>query len=374
MKRIEYLDYAKAFSIFAVLLVHCAISFRGITCFGMTVFFIAAGFTYNSDKENFKNFFVKKLKRLMIPFWLLMIVSALLELIRAPFIGYGDAREVIPIIANLFYGSGLFPNCGKLGQLLITSTPFTFNSEYMIDIIMPTNCHLWTLPAMFTGYLIFYSYRKVIKNKNLLSDILAIIVFLLFTSIETIPGIFQLPFGIGRGFFCAACMIVGYWFKEHQTFEDTNIARIIVIIIAAVAITVISVLLGSDGANMVISDYGPHGILSVALTFLEGVSSSYVVIMICRFIHSLSIKPLNKFLAIVGRNTMDIYIWHFAVFFVFDAIFILTCNPVLSPSIFMDELFSEGYLFYRIIRIILTLIALCLIGELRAKKNHKSTK
>lgn len=367
-KRIEYLDYAKAFAVFAVLLTHSYFTFPGMNCFTMAVFFIAAGYTYHSDHESFKEFFVKKLKRLMVPFWLVMAMSVLLEIVRAPFIGYGTVREVIPILANLLYGSGLFPNCGKLGQLLINSTPFTYNSRYMIDIIMPTNCHAWTLPAMFAGYMIFYCYRKIVKKKSILSDAAAIAVMLLLASIETIPGIFQLPFGIGRGFFCAALMIVGFRFKEHNSFEDTNKTRIIIALIVCAAVTVICVLLGSFGTDLVISNYGPYGVLSVILTFISGLCSSYAVIMICRFIHSLSIKPLNSILAVAGRNTMEIYLWHFAVFFVFDAIFILTCNPVLSPSVYVDEVFTDGYYLYRVLRIILTMICLSLYGEMKAKK------
>lgn len=370
-QRIEYLDYAKAFAVFAVLLTHSYFTFPGMNCFTMAVFFIAAGYTYHSDHESFKEFFVKKLKRLMVPFWLVMAMSVLLEIVRAPFIGYGTVREVIPILANLLYGSGLFPNCGKLGQLLINSTPFTYNSRYMIDIIMPTNCHAWTLPAMFTGYLIFYCYRKTVKKKSTLSDVAAIAVMLLLASIETVPGIFQLPFGIGRGLFCAALMIAGFWFKEHDTFEDTNKIRIFITLAVCAAVTVISVLLGSYGSDLVISNYGPYGVLSVILTFLGGLCSSYLMIMLCRFLHMLSIKPLNNMLAVVGRNTMEIYLWHFAVFFVFDAIFILTCNPVVSPSVYVDELFNDGYCLYRVLRIILTVVCLSLYGEMKGKKKKR---
>ena len=89
--------------------------------------------------------------------------------------------------------------------------------------------------------------------------------------------------------------------------------------------------------------------------------------MICRFIYSFSIKPVNNLLAVIGRNTMDLYLWHFAVFFVIDIIFILIFNPVLSPNVFFDELFSEGYLLYRVIRLTLTMICLTLVGEKKAK-------
>ncbi len=218
-KRIEYLDYAKAFAIFSVLFKHSSIYFTGINCFTMAVFFIASGYTYNPDKDSFCERFVKRLKRLMVPFWIVMAMDIILETIRATFIGYGTETEAIPIIANLIYGSGYFPNCGKLGQLLIGSTPFVYNSKYMVNIIMPTNCHLWALPAMFTGYMIFSLYLKIVKNRNIFTDIVSIVILLLLASIETIQGIFQLPFGMGRGFVCTAFMIVGFFFKEYKTFE-----------------------------------------------------------------------------------------------------------------------------------------------------------
>ena len=370
-KRIEYLDYAKAFAIFSVLFNHSAIEFRGMNCFTMAVFFISSGYTYNSDKDSFGVCFVKKLKRLMVPFWIAMAVSALLEAVRAPFIGYGSAKAAIPVIANLIYGSGLFPNFGNLGKLLMEIPPYTYNTKYMIDIVMPTNCQLWALPVMFTGYMMFYLYRKLVKRENAFTDIAAIVVLLLLASVETVPGIFQLPFGIGRGFVCAAFMIVGFRFREHGVFEDTNVPRTIVIMLISLASAIGSILLGSDMSGMVISAYGPYGVLSVVLTFICGLGSAYVVFMICNYITLLPVKPVKDVLAVVGRNTMEIFLWHFTVFFVFDAIFILICNPVLSPNRFYDELFSEAYLSYRVIRIVLTIVVLTLYGKIKSQKQQQ---
>ena len=370
-KRIEYLDYAKAFAIFTVLINHAGFDFVGLNCFTMAVFFISSGYTYNSDKDSFGECFVKKLKRLMVPFWIAMAVSALLEVVRATYIGYGDARAAIPVIVNLIYGSGLVPNVGDFGRMLAEIPAYTCNTQYMIDIIAPTNCQLWALPAMFSGYMIFYLYRRIIKMKNIFTDVAAILVMLLLASFETIPGIFQLPFGIGRGFVCAAFMIVGFWFREHKTLEDTNVIRIIVSLIIAAMCAVISMFFGSDFGGLVSSVYGPYGIWSVLLTFICGLGSAYVVFMLCRFIHALSFKPVNTLLAVVGRDTMEIFLWHFVVFFVFDVIFIELFNPVLSPNDFVVELFSEGYIPYRIIRIILTIICLCLFGEIKAKMRTK---
>ena len=370
-QRIEYLDYAKAFAILSVLFNHSAIDFLGMNCFTMAVFFISSGYTYNSDKDSLGTCFVKKMKRLMVPFWIAMAASAILEMVRATFIGYGSASVALPVIVNLFYGSGLFPNFGKLGQILMDIPPFAFNSKYMIDIIMPTNCQLWALPVMFSGYMIFYLYRKIVRKKSMLTNITAIAVMLLLASIETIPGFFQIPFGIGRGFVCAAFMIVGFEFREHEVFEDTNMLRIIMLLIVSVLGTIFPIFFGSDASGMVISNYGPYGVLSVVLTFICGLCSSYAVFMISRFIHSLSFRPLNSLLSVIGRNTMEIFLWHFTVFFVFDAVFILIFDPVLSPNIFFDELFSEGYLFYRILRIALTMICLCLLGEFKTKMRIK---
>lgn len=370
-KRIEYLDYAKAFAIFTVLFNHSAIEFRGMNCFTMAVFFISSGYTYNSDKDSFGVCFAKKLKRLMVPFWIAMAVSALLEAVRAPFIGYGSAKAAIPVIANLIYGSGLFPNFGNLGKLLMEIPPYTYNTKYMIDIVMPTNCQLWALPVMFMGYMMFYLYRKLVKRENAFTDIAAIVVLLLLASVETVPGIFQLPFGIGRGFVCAAFMIVGFRFREHGILEDTNVPRTIVIMLISLASVIGSILLGSDMSGMVISAYGPYGVLSVVLTFICGLGSAYVVFMICNYITLLPVKPVKDVLAVVGRNTMEIFLWHFTVFFVFDAIFILICNPVLSPNRFYDELFSEAYLSYRVIRIVLTIVVLSLYGQIKSQKQQQ---
>ena len=52
-KRVEYLDYAKALAIISVLLSHSDFSFLGMCSFSMAVFFISAGYTFNSIEDSF---------------------------------------------------------------------------------------------------------------------------------------------------------------------------------------------------------------------------------------------------------------------------------------------------------------------------------
>ena len=70
--RVLWLDIAKAYGIFLVVINHLDIHIPLVTFFGgmfyMPVFFVAAGYTYRRKEESFKAFAIGKAKRLLLPY------------------------------------------------------------------------------------------------------------------------------------------------------------------------------------------------------------------------------------------------------------------------------------------------------------------
>ncbi len=277
-KRIEYIDYAKAIAVALILFDHRCIKSTILFSCALPVFFMSSGITTNISKYSFKEYLTHLSKRLLPPFWIAMLVYTILEIFRAQFVGYGDISIIFPGLVNTIYGSGKIPVIGSFGQKLVEIMSFKQQVDpATVEVILPLDCHLWYLTAFFSGCIIFYCCKKVNKKNRLVIDVLMIIILLLLTSIETIPHMFQLPYGLGRGFLCAAYMLTGSRIKNFL--EEKSILKLVIAIITSAIAVVLCVKLGSNCASLVGSYYGPYGIISVFLTYICGVCASYLAFM-----------------------------------------------------------------------------------------------
>lgn len=365
-KRIEYLDYAKAIAIVLVMLDHRDTDLGVFVCCALPLFFMSSGVTTNVNKYSIKEYLMHITKRLLPPFWIAMLVYIGLELFRGPMVGYGDTSLVIPGLANTIYGSSKFPVIGPFTERLVEIMSFKQQFDpKTVEAILPLTCHLWYLTAFYSGCAVFFCCKKFNKKNSLVMDGLMIVVLLLLTSIEVLPHMFQLPYGLGRGFLCAAYMIVGSRIKS--VLEEESITKIALSVIVSAIAVAICFNLGSNCGAMVGSYYGPHGIASVFLTFICGVGASYLAYMFCRLIYTMNIKSLNSILAMIGTNTLSIYLWHMAIYFVGDCIMHKFFGAAFAPDHFFVELFTQGYVAYRMSIAVIALTLLTLIGEYKTQ-------
>ena len=363
MNRIHFVDYAKALAIFCVVAVHVGFyQINLMLLFVMPMFFVATGYSFNPTKRSLKENILLRFKTIMIPFWIYMGIYTIVELIRAPIFGYGSWKVLFSSLANLVYGSGYIP--GKVGfiSLLKDIMSYKFQPITSVDIILPSNCHLWFLPAMFVGYVLFIVVEKFTREKNLLK-IISIIILLLVASLEVeFASICQLPYGIGRGAIGACFMLVGFEIKKNGLLTKNSFLFHLITCIFAVAICAVSIYLGSDGSAMVRSYYGPYGALSVFITFVGGVAGTWITFELCQGIEKLPFTVVKKFLSFAGKNVITIYLLHMAVKFIFDFTYIFVFNK--GNEIFLDEykmgLLPENSFFYMMFEVIL-IIFVCLI-------------
>ncbi|MBP9989017.1 MAG: acyltransferase family protein, partial [Ruminococcus sp.] len=75
-KRIDWIDMAKGYGMILVIIGHIVadkgIAFRLISSFHMPLFFVLSGYLF-SNKKTFKEFFIKKVKSLVVPYFCLCI-------------------------------------------------------------------------------------------------------------------------------------------------------------------------------------------------------------------------------------------------------------------------------------------------------------
>lgn len=363
MERSNYIDYAKALCIAFVVFVHTGFSaLNNILLFAMPLFFAATGYTFTIGKRSLKQNIILRFKSIMIPYFLLMLFYTLIEMLRANLFGYGDARVAYPSLVNTVYGSGILPLNGGVFDSLKEIMSYKAQPLTGVDLILPANCHLWFLPAMFTAYVIFSSVVKIVRKSHL-SKVLVVICLILFASVEVVfPQAYQLPFGLGRGAIGAAFMLFGFWIKDYKLIENKSGGYYILTNIFALVLFIGALCFGSDGSAFVRSIYGPHGALSVFATFIGGVAGIWLILYLCRMIEKLPTEQIKKLLSYTGRNVMTVYAWHMAVKFLLDAVYI--CIIKASDFSMLDEykmgLMPQTSMYFMVFEAI-AVIAICLL-------------
>ena len=304
----------------------------------------------------------QRFKTVMIPYFMLMLFYALIEISRASLFGYGDASIAYSALVNTVYGSGIIPFDGGILDKLKLVMSYKAQPQTGVDLILPSNCHLWFLPAMFTAFSVFTILVRISKRSHLLK-IVSVLFLVLFASIEVIiPGICQLPLGLGRGALGAAFMLFGFWLKDYKLFENKSKVYYLVTNLIAVLLFAGALRLGSDGSALVRSVYGPYGILSVFATFVGGVSGIWFAFSICMGIEKLRFERIKKLLSYMGKNVMTVYAWHMAFKFLFDAVYILLIKS--SDLSLLDEykmgLMPENSMWFMLFEAI-AVIVICLL-------------
>lgn len=375
MKRVNYIDYAKALCIVLVVFIHTGFSaLNNIILFVMPLFFAATGFTFSLGKRTAWQNIVIRFKSIMIPYFLLMLIYTLIEMLRAHLFGYGDATIAYPSLVNTFYGSGIMPFEGGFFDTLKEIMSYKAQPQTGVDMILPSNCHLWFLPAMFTAYVLFVLIVKATRRSHLLKGVSICILLLLSASEVAFSQLCQLPFGLGRGAIGAAFMLCGFWMKQYNLLQERSKGYYILTNCIALLLFIGALLLGSNGSVFVRSVYGPYGALSVLITFVGGLAGIWLVLSLCMLLEKVPFSLPKRCLSYIGKNVMTVYAWHMAVKFVFDALYICVFNS--SDFTLLDEfkmgLMPQSSLWFMIFEAI-AVIAVCALFSV-VKDKYKFTK
>ena len=370
-KRLAFIDYGKALAILFVLTAHLELEiFLQLVLFTMPMFFITSGYTFSIKNTSLGEFARSKFKRLILPFWYVMLLDIPFEIARAYFFKYGSYKVALPALLNTIYGSaGKLPNVLGLGKLMTICIPYRIQLPFTVDIILPANCHLWFLPAMFTASILFFVLIKHFRNKNFALVTFSLL-FLLIAGIESLDGVPQLPYGLGRGFVGAVFMLFGYKLKETSFFEkSSNWTKIIVLIATSVLSLIFIFGLNIRGGGMIKSNYGPYGLWSTYMTFVAGACATIAVLILCKILEKFRIGVVEQVLSAIGQNTMTLYLWQFFFFSVMEGLYIKIPGKKAAPDIFFMEMIPHEDMWYNIIELVVFVATILLIERMRKQRS-----
>ena len=270
-KRAEYLDIAKGIGILLVVWAHARGPFYAyIYQFHMPLFFLISGYLFN-ERNTLKQFVIKKVQTLYIPFVFWNIVFTVVELMMKP-TQFSKREFVYRIIKTIFTIS----KSGKfLGATWFLASLFVVSIVYKImDTYLPKTREksivllLICVIIAYTGFTITFPY--------MISRTLVLSVF----------------FAIGRGV---------RTYKEQLALYGTPV----IVLFSAI----IFVFIGKyNSANMGANEY------RYSLLFVIGaLAASYATIEMSKYIE-IHLGYLKKILCFWGRKSMPIVIWQFVVF------------------------------------------------------------
>ena len=272
-KRIEYLDTAKGIGIIMVVWAHANGPFRNYMYqMHMPFFFLLSGLLYNSG-TGLKDFFLKRLKALYIPFVFWNSLSFCLKSFLHGILARSIAEHVIKIFLMI----------EKDGQFFGAT---------------------WFLPALF---MVEVAYKMLdiclgnMKNKEL-------IFLILFSSAACFGFIYTLEYMFSRTLILSMFYVAGVVLQKHRQFVRKYIS-----IWSALPAAILFILIaGKNSANM-----GANKYTSPVLFVVGSFAASYALLYFCRSAdrhHTLAVKRSLSLLKYFGTRSKDIVIWQFAVF------------------------------------------------------------
>lgn len=276
-----WLDIAKAYGIFLVVINHLEIHIPLVTFFGgmfyMPVFFVAAGYTYRNKGESFQAFAVNKAKRLLLPYLVCNILLVAFYIVRAG--GFSK-----PALLGIFYS-----------RSMLMSAKSSWNMALMPALNAPT----WFLPCLFLCLCLYFLIDRKFTEENKRRKVI-VLAMLVGVVLRTLSPVL-LPWSLENALFFLGFMEVGRFLKETGlSWLRKNEWIYANFLIAFVAL---SYLQGS--VNVSISEYGR----SMILYFFTGALGS-ILCMKAAELTEKYLKVLAKPIAFVGRHTLAILCWH----------------------------------------------------------------
>lgn len=294
MRRIRYIDIARAFAIILIVFGH-AIShsdhvgnlYKFIYSFHVALFFFISGILTINIESNFGEYLKKKFIRIMIPYF----IWATLFLI--PFILFTDGNEIFNLNSN-----------NGLNVMLLKIIYGNGNNDALNQ-----NTPLWFLPTLFCMSIINYFIIKInekinnrISNKNvdIIIYILLVVIGFMSTKIK-----FYLPWGINNAIAFENIFYLGYIFSKYDIMKYLKQNRYIPFIFLLIGI--ISCYLNTTIVSIAEFRYGMY-----LLAVLSGTLISIFILWLAYCINeSILIEK-------IGYDSMGILIFHKIIIVVFQ--------------------------------------------------------
>ncbi len=280
-KRELWLDIAKAFGIFAVILNHMEINIPVVTflcgMFYMPLFFVAAGYTYRRKEERFLKFAAGKAKRLLVPY----------------------AFCNLALFAFFTLKARGFDRWAFLGMFYSRSMLMAADTTWNIGLMPNLNAPTWFLTCMFLCYCFYFVIDRQFADakKRRIAVAAAMLIGMILRTVSPV----LLPWSIENALYCLGYFEVGralkegglQWLRKNQWIYGNFF----------IAFAVFSLMNGT--VNLSVSVYGK----SMILAFVVGTLGSLLCMKAAELVEH-RVKVFAKPLALIGQHTMPILCWH----------------------------------------------------------------
>ena len=312
-KRLDWIDIAKGYGIVLVILAHLnKWSFNNyIYSFHLPLFFFLSGYVFKVN-NNFVDFLIKKIKGLLVPYFLLGIPMVL-------FIALYNLKGLKGI---KYYSI----------QLLIQKRQFT----------------IWFLTGLFILNVLFYFVEKLFKK-----DVCIFIVSVIMAGLGLFyykNGGLALPWNMDVSFTAMPFFAGGFICKNNKDKIDDLLSKkndwlfIILFALINLVLTYINIKLSGSTLEMYFNVYGQP-----IITYLAAFAGIFVVVLISK-------KFENRIIKYIGRNSLIYFAWHQTIFMpIVDDIFILLKLDVFEPFSTVGSIVIIAKLV-----VILVLISICI--------------
>lgn len=277
--RIVWIDTAKGLLIILVVIGHCHINSVidvVISSFHMAGFFIISGFTFNAKNHFFaKNggFLIKKIKSIILPYFLFCFLMLLQKYFTAIFISH-KSIDIIDGLVSVF--------------VLISGRETI------------TVYGLWFLPCIFLSEIILYFFVKIKENKQFVAYLYLLLIFIgcsyLYIKTRVVSVVSLLPFS-------CTFILIGKLIKKCISFIEKKkiIIFFISIVFFAVCVYVNSKLTKPS------FDFSSMNMGVVPLYLLSSIFGTMALICI-----SMNVQKL-KFINLIGKNSIYYYGFHYEI-------------------------------------------------------------
>ncbi|MBR4461158.1 MAG: acyltransferase family protein [Erysipelotrichaceae bacterium] len=303
-KRIEWVDIAKFIGIFFVMLSHfesCPSFLREFfTPFYLAIFFFCSGFTYR-HKEGFFDFFKKKVRQLVLPWFI-----------------YSNLNIILSNILSFKEHASDFKT-----ELFRNLLQIRYYDE-----------RLWFIPALFSAYLVFYFVIRWYEKKQekgqllLLCAVLAFLrkIYKQFMDPELLPWkLINLPWHIDYIPTAMLFMVLGYLFRDTETSFDEKLDWKKKLLIVAAYLFLV---------------YYPY-VTGVSFAWFLDFFYDHIchILGIILVVMAAKKTPANRLLLYIGSNTLIYFCLHNKAITALEACFrhfvsgpyqSLAANPLLS--------------------------------------------
>lgn len=276
-KRIEWIDVAKGIGMIFVQMGHTYfpdIIINWLYSFHMPLFFFLSGVTYRGGRYNFKEYFFRKIKTILIPYVLFCIISILNAWILQAMSGG----------INLHIKS-------TIGSILLNFPQRPY----------------WFFVCLFLSEMIYFCLNKIIVREKKQRKIMILLICILIAILnDELIKIFRLPLCIdliptALAFICLGDMLSKYIKNEKRSF-----IIIPVMLIMNILMTIVNLKLTDQKVDMVVNRYGNYGLFMIG-AILGCIFVVECAKLLCRYTRN---KTIKNILVYIGVNSAVFYGLH----------------------------------------------------------------